>query len=189
MTQAIKYQTTEVDPAKSVAQIAELVRRYGGSRFETLWSESGEVTGIRFAIRHQEIGELPVCMTVRTGEIERILASSGYATGRTPAQKRERPQRIARQAERIGWRHVKDLTEQLLLAVELGLRSLPAAFLADVEAYDEATGQTVAFYELFERRARISGADPARGIELDSASPSNRDSQAIELPAGSARKD
>ena len=183
MTQAIKYERTEVEAERSVSQIAALVRRYGGSRFETLWDEEGEIRGIRFAIRAPgglaggEIEELPIYMTARTGEIERILLSSGYATGRTAEQKRERPKRVAAQARRIGWRHLKDLTEQLLLAVELGLRTLPGAFMADIEAYDGATGETVTMYELFERRAvpasrsdsrsRSGGSeDTSRGIEL-----------------------
>ena len=51
VTQAIKYERTEVEAEKSVSEIARLVRRYGGSRFETLWDETGEVRGIRFAIR------------------------------------------------------------------------------------------------------------------------------------------
>lgn len=178
MAQSIKYEKTEIDPAKSVAEIGELVRKYGGSRFEQLWGEAGEVSGVRFAIRHEEIGELPISMTARTGEIERILTASGYATGRTLEQKRERPERVASQARRVAWRHLKDLTEQLLLAVELGLRSLPAAFMADIETFDESTGETVTMYEFFERHAAVSGS--RRGVELTAARPA---SEAIELPA------
>lgn len=63
MAQSIKYQSTDIDPAKSVSQLGELVRKYGGSRFEQLWGDEGEITGIRFSIRHKEIGELPVYMT------------------------------------------------------------------------------------------------------------------------------
>ena len=197
MPQAIKYEKTEVDAEKSVSEIARLVWRYGGSRFETLWDEAGDITGIRFAIRaeglaHSGLEELPVSMHARTREIERILTASGYATGRSHEQKRERPARIAAQARRIAWRHLKDLTEQLLLAVELGLRSLPAAFMADIEAYDEATGETVTMWELFERRAIPSAPGSGRGVALAASrgyGGSQRSSAgAIELPAAASEE-
>lgn len=181
MAQSIKYQSTDIDPAKSVTQIGELVRKYGGSRFEQIWGDEGEITGIRFAIRHKEIGELPIYMTARTGEIERILNASGYATGRTLEQKQDRPAKVAAQARKIAWRHLKDLTEQLLLAVELGLRSLSAAFMADVEVWDETRSETVTMYELFERRAQIAGS--GRGVELTASRTSSGSGNPIELPA------
>lgn len=185
MSQSIKYQSTDINPAKSVSQIGELVRRYGGSRFEQLWSEEGEITGIRFSIRHKQIGELPVYMTARTGEIERILTASGYAVGRSFEQQEERPRKVAAQARRISWRHLKDLTEQLLLAVELGLRSLPSAFMSDVEVWDETRNETVTMYELFERRAQI--ANSGRGVELTASRSSVGSGNPIELPPVEAK--
>lgn len=175
MAQAMKYQQTTIPVDKSVAEIAELIRKYGGSRFEQLWDEDGEVQGIRFAIRHESIGELPVSLTARTAEIERVLAEAGYAKGRSADDRTKRAQKIASQSRRIAWRHIKDLTEQLLLAVSLGLRSLPAAFMADIEAFDEESGQTVTMYEFFESRARIE--DSGRGVRLQAAG----ESEAIEL--------
>lgn len=176
MAQSLKYEQTTVTVDKSVSEIAELIRRYGGSRFEQVWDEDGEVRGIRFAIRHESIGELPISLTARTAEIERVLAAGGYAKGRGADDRRKRPQKIAHQSRRIAWRHIKDLTEQLLLAVSLGLRSLPAAFMADIEAFDEDSGQTVTMYELFERRARME--ESGRGVRLQAAS----EADAIELP-------
>lgn len=173
--QTVKYQSTTVEPPKSVAEITELIRRYGGTRFEQLWGADGRITGVRFAMRHPEIGELPVALTIRTAQVERILAESSYL-GSLPG--RERAGRIARQAERVAWRHTKDLTEQLLLAVDLGLRSLPAAFMTDIEAWDEETGETVTMYELFERRAEPGAS--GRGVEL--TAPRRPTHRAIELP-------
>ncbi len=43
----------------------------------------------------------------------------------------------AAQAERIAWRHISDLTEQL------ELKTLPEAFLADAEMLDAQTGETM----------------------------------------------
>ena len=89
--------------------------------------------------------------------------------------------------------HLKDLTEQLLLAVELGLRTLPGAFMADIEAYDGTTGETVTMYELFERRAIParepgSGRHSGRGVDLAAGDSRHfrSPSDAIELPPASA---
>lgn len=100
--------------------------------------------------------------------------------GRSEEQKEDRPKKVTAQARRIAWRHLKDLTEQLLLAVELGLRSLPSAFMADVKAWDETRNETVTMYELFERRAHIAGS--GRGVELTAARSSSGSQDAIELP-------
>lgn len=172
--QAVKYQETTVEAFKSVSEIADLIRRYGGTRFEQVWGEDGRILAVRFAMRHPEIGEVPVALTVKTTQVKRILLESSYLKSYSPEQRRER---IQRQAERIAWRHTKDLTEQLLLSVELGLRSLPAAFLADLEAYDEIAGETVTMGELIERRAALSAS--GRGVELTAT---NKPGEVLELP-------
>lgn len=175
--QAIKYQETDVPAERSVGEVANLIRRYGGTRFEQLWGEDGRILGVRFAIRHPEIGELPVSLTAKYGEIERILWETPY--GSRAGSEENRRARIARQAERMAWRHLKDLTEQLLLSVRLGLRSLPAAFMADVEVLDESSGETVTMGELFERRAELSPT--GRGVELTAT---RTPADVRELPSG-----
>ena len=171
--QLVKYQETTVDAEASVAHITALVKRYGGTRFEQLWDETGGVAGVRFAIRHPTVGELPVSLQLKTGEIERILSSGGFLRS---LPRDERMERIATQAERIAWRHEKDLIEQLLLSVTLGTRSLEGAFMAEIETWDERTGETVTMEEMFSRRAVLSSS--GRGVEIASAR-----NGAIELPA------
>lgn len=170
MAQTIKYQSTAIEASKTIAELSELIRKYGGSRFEQIWSDDGRVSGVRFAIRHPDVGELPVVLTQRTGEIERLLREAGY-------KKTAPPEAVIEQAERIAWRHTKDLAEQLLLSVSLGQRSLAAAFMADIEAWDDQEQETVTLAELFARRAEISSA--SRGVELTG----RRHSEAIELSA------
>lgn len=77
---------------------------------------------------------------------------------------------IQEQAERIAWRHMKDLTEQLLLAARLGIKTVPGAFMPDIEVWDDEEGETTAMGELFARRAQLEPGD--RGVRL--------------LPAGAA---
>lgn len=171
-TQVIKYQDTKVEVEKTVSELAVLIKRYGGSRFEQAWTPSGGVEGVRFAIRHETLGELPVNLTAKTAQIRRIMKEAGLWK---TYPKAERERKLETQAQRIAWRHLKDLTEQLLLAVSLGLKTLPEAFLADVEMLDAQTGETVRMGEFLERRASVGPG----GLEIEAASPA----RAIPLPA------
>lgn len=176
----MKYQDTEVEAAESVRQLQEIIRRHGGRRFEQEWSEEGAIIGIRFAISHPEIGELPVSMPMRLGTIADLLFKAGYLKS---IKYPERRNRIARQAERIAWRHAKDLTEQLLVSVQLGLKTVTEAFLENVEVRDTATSRTVTVGELVEKRGelirhggplRITGAFPKAALELPPPTPPDR---------------
>lgn len=172
--QAIKYQSTSVPVEKTLAELAALIKNYGGARFEQHWASDGLVSGVRFAIRHDELGELPVNLTARTARIRSILHEAGLWKSYPPAR---RERMISEQSERVVWRHLKDLTEQLLLAVSLDLRSLPEAFMADVEIFDRHTGESMRTAEYLERRGR--GAPG--GLVLEGTGP--EDSSALELPA------
>jgi hypothetical protein len=161
--QVIKYQTTTVDHDTSISEIAALVRRYGGTRFEQQWDKYGRPTGIRFAIQQAELGEIPVKLTAQTDTIHEILHKAGVFGRVYPNAARQ--ERLQEQAARIAWRHMKDLVEQLLLAVQLGLKTLSAAFMSDVEVWDEASGETVTMAEFVGRYA-VAGRSNQRGISL-----------------------
>lgn len=150
MANAIKYQDTRVEVEKTLSELTALIKRYGGTSFEQHWTPEGRVSDVRFAIHHDTLGELPVRLVARTGRIQRILLDAGLWKS---YQKTERENKIAAQAEKIAWRHIKDLTEQLLLAVQLDIRSLPEAFLADVEIVDPRLGESVRMAEYLESRA------------------------------------
>lgn len=170
----IKYQDTDVDVERTVAELAALIKRYGGSRFEQQWRKDGGVGGVRLAVRRESLSELPVSLAAKTAEIERTMRDAGLWKSYTPEA---RAQKLETQAHRIAWRHLKDLSEQLLLAVSLGLKTLPEAFLADVEVYDRQRGELVRMAEFLERRAS-SGPE---GLELLAAEENRR---AIPLPSG-----
>lgn len=154
--QAIKYQSTTIDPWKSAAEIAALVRKYGGTRFEQQWGERGEMLGIRFGIRDERMGEVPVILRAQTERIEEILRG---AVPRTWLK-----QEIREQAQRIAWRQLKDFVEQALLAVETGLFPLAAAFMAHIEVEDEETGAPIALIEAFATRGRLGSR--GHGVRL-----------------------
>lgn len=158
--QAIKYETTTVDAGKSASEIAQLVQTYGGSRFEMQWGEDGLLTGIRFALRHPKLGEVPVRLTARTERIEEILR--GVSKWRWDHQGRKL------HAYRIAWRQLKDFVEQQLLAVKTGLFPVHEVFMAQVEARDPDTGEMVTVGELVERHGAIA---PGGGLRLLPAPP------------------
>lgn len=171
---AIKYQRTEVDPAKTVSELSEIIRRYGGRRFEQSWDRQGNPTEVRFAIDHPDLGELPVRLVAKTQKIRRIFSEEGLWRSYPDD---ERDERINLQAYRIAWRHIKDLTEQLLMAVALDLQDLHEAFMGSVEIVDTETGELVRMAEFLERRAR-------QGPEGLVLSPGRRSSPIPLPPAG-----
>lgn len=155
-TQSIKYESTSIAPEKSAGEIAQLVARYGASRFEQQWNEQGELCAIRFALR-TELGEVPVRMEARTERIVELLRRPTW----TLSERRQ-------QAHRIAWRHLKDLTEQLLLAVKLGLKDVGAAFMDSVEVVDPQSGDTMTMRDLLARHA--FQLQPGRPLRLLPAS-------------------
>ena len=167
MAQAIKYQTTTVDPGKSASEIQQLVQKYGGTRCEIRWDGAGQVVGVRFAIRHDRLGEVPVSLKARTDRIYEILQGSRRYKHRHREQDRA-------QAYRIAWRQLKDFVEQALLAVHTGLFPLHEAFMAAVETVDPETGETTTVGELFDRHAvleagvlRLNPGPPVLDVEYE----------------------
>lgn len=142
MSQAIKYQNTTVEPFKSANEIAMLVQKYGGTRFEMRW-DNGRLAGVRFAIKHERLGEVPVRLDAKTKKIEDILYSK-TSKGREACRDL---------AYRIAWRQLKDFVEQSLLAVETGLFPLHEAFMAQMETPNPEGGEPITVGQLFEKRA------------------------------------
>ena len=139
--QAIKYQTTTIEPTKSASEIQMLVQRYGGTRCEIQWDYRGRVTGVRFAIRHERFGEVPVRLAAKVERIAYLLRTKTSVAR----------DRVDDQAYRIAWRQLRDFVEQALLAVETGLFPLHEAFMASVETEDPETGECITWGDLLER--------------------------------------
>lgn len=157
MAQAIKYQSTTVEPIKSAGEIQTLVQKYGGTRCEIRWDQHGHIIGVRFAIRHERFGEVPVRLTAKTDRIFEILQE--------PRRSHDRGKKAAidrAQAYRIAWRQLRDFVEQALLAVETGLFPLHEAFMAAVETEDPDTGEVITWGEMLERH----GAGGPGGLKL-----------------------
>lgn len=146
MAQKIKYQTTEVDPTKSAQQLMDLVRKYGGTRFELQWKDA-LLTGVRFALKHPKLGEIPVRLEARTEKIRQLLSHTSLWG-----------ERLTIQAYRIAWRQLKDFVEQQLLAIETGLFPVHEVFFAQIETQDPVSGQLITMGELLERHGAMTHA-------------------------------
>lgn len=129
MSQAIKYENTSVDPSQSAAEIARLVQKYGGTRFEMRWDEHSRLGGVRFAIRHERLGEIPVRLVAQIGNVERYILDAKPWTTRMRKGRQQYKAECRDKAYRVAWRQLKDFVEQALLAVETGLFPLHEAFI------------------------------------------------------------
>jgi hypothetical protein len=169
--QPIKYATTTIDPAKSASEIGALVQKYGGSRFEMRWGAFGSLTGIRFAIRAEGIGEVPVRLEAQTERIEEILTKAKRAGRSYWRPTAADIQKVSEQAHRIAWRQLRDFVEQALLAMETGLFNIGAAFMAHIEVQDDAQGDRVTMSEFLLRRATMHSDGDAIRIMPASEAP------------------
>ena len=126
--QFIKYQTTEIHPQRSVNEIQRLCEKYGARKFSMSWTD-GEIESVSFVLS-TEYGPLPILLRAPMKGILKIFQKN---------QPYGDPERQYKQAQRIAWRHMKDLTEQRLLAAFIGLESPAETFMAQVETEDGST--------------------------------------------------
>ena len=154
MSQAIKYESTEIEPEESAAEIMQLVRKYGGIRFEMVWGELG-LRGVRFAIETPQ-GQVPVRLEARVERVAEIIRQKKPWSHRMKRNRFEYDKWVEEElAYRIAWRQLRDFVEQALLAVETGLFDIAGAFMASVEVWDDRTDEVVTMAELVARRMSL----------------------------------
>ena len=154
MSQAIKYESTTVEPEQSAAEIMRLVRAYGGTRFEMIWGDHG-LQGVRFAIQ-TEHGEVPVRLGARVERVAEIILQKKPYSHRMRRSQLEYEKWVEEElAYWIAWRQLRDFVEQALLAVETGLFDIAGAFMANVEVWDDGSDEVVTMAELVARRMSL----------------------------------
>jgi hypothetical protein len=156
----VKYAQTTVDPTQSAMQLSALVQRYGGTRFELRWDQ-GLLTGVRFAIAHPALGEIPVRLQARIQEVEARLRKARPWHRRMRKSPKDYEREVTEQAYRMAWRHLRDLCEQLLVATSLGVIEIHEGFLWAVEAEDPVTGVVTTFGDLLAHHTKAIGAGGA----------------------------
>jgi hypothetical protein len=155
LAQPIKYAETAVPADRSVRELEELVFSYGGSRFEKLRDLGGNLTAVRFALRAEPWGEVPVLLEARAEVVLQILTDARPWNLRRGA-KAAYESKLREQAYRIAWRQLRDFVEQALLAVRTGLLLPTDAFMWGLEVSDPATGARTTASDLFHRRAQLA---------------------------------
>ena len=154
MSQAIKYESTTIEPEQTATEIMQLVRKYGGVRFEMVWGERG-LRGVRFAIQ-TEHGEVPVRLEARVERVAEIIRQKKPYSYRIKRNRFEYDKWVEEElAYRIAWRQLRDFVEQSLLAVETGLFDLAGVFMGSVEVWDNETDEVVTMAELVARRMSL----------------------------------
>ncbi len=155
MSQAIKYESTTVEPEQTATEIMRLVRKYGGVRFEMVWGERG-LRGVRFAIQ-TEHGEVPVRLEARVERVAEIILQKKPYSYRMKHDRLEYEKWVEEElAYRIAWRQLRDFVEQSLLAVETGLFDLAGVFMGSVEVWDDEADEVVTMAELVASRSIAS---------------------------------
>lgn len=137
--QPVKYWSTEIDAAKTASEIVSLIVRYGGERTSIDWTD-GQPAAVTFIIRDRELGSIPVHIPARIDNVERLLLERVPWSGR--GEESEYRQKLRERALRIVWRHLKDLIEQQLLAVEIGQYTLTDVFMTGVLVSAPDGGET-----------------------------------------------
>lgn len=147
MSQAIKYESTSIDAVRTASEIVGLIVKYGGTRTTIEW-DGGQPTGISFEIEDRTHRRtIPVRLEARTERVYQMLVKARPWTSRSRASRTDYEGKQREQATRIVWRHLKDLIEQQLLAVEIGQYYLAEVFLHGVVLDTGMTvGETMAQY-------------------------------------------
>lgn len=133
MAQPIKYWSTTVPASKTAAQIQTMLREYGALSVTLHYDREGEPTGVSFVIHDEKLArDVPVHLEARVDAVYRLLEERKGYTKYSQLSPEEHETKQRARAQRIIWRHLKDLIEQQLVAVEIGAFELTDVFLAGV---------------------------------------------------------
>lgn len=158
----MKYRSTEVPVSRSVSKIERMIVEYGAGQFTKTY-DGQSITGISFTLVADRWGipELPIEISLATDDVlDRIWMS--YSVTHRNRQGIEKEQ-YREHAEKMAWRQMKDLVEQLLLAFETGIMNPVEMFFGYVVVTDPETGQTRGMGELFLEKGLLT---PAAGGRL-----------------------
>jgi hypothetical protein len=156
----MKYRSTTVSPHKSISEIEKLIVKYGARSF-TKDLDGSRVTSVRFTLDAEAWGvpDLPVVLDV---PVETILDRLWDSYSEAWQRQNDRDD-YREQAERIAWRQIKDLIEQILLAAETGIASPVVMLFGMVEVTDPVTDERSTVAKLFQQQGLLT---PAAGGRL-----------------------
>lgn len=126
MIQPIKYWSTEVTAAKSASEILGILVHYRAQSTTVEWDSMKQPVSVRFVVVDGAHGNIPVIVRPRIEDVRLAVRKAGKTCD-------------TERARRIAWRHLKDLIEQQMLSVFLGMHSMVEAFFANVEVDGDQT--------------------------------------------------
>lgn len=124
MSNSVRYYSTKVSPARSLAEVSDLLRQYGAQRFEQVW-EAGRTVAVRFnlPVPQAELGFMAVVLRPKTEVLARKLKSRHSIDD-------------SEQVDRVAWRQLKGVLEGILMAVDTGMFTAPELLLGMAEGGD-----------------------------------------------------
>ena len=140
---AILNYTTSIPVEKTISEIEKLLSQSGASKILKEYDEKGNTESISFKILTEK-GELPFRLPMNgKAVLQSLKDQSGQYKSTKYGQKRLVPQSMANreQADRVGWRIIKDWLEAQLALLFLQMVKIEEIFLPYM--YNERTGQTM----------------------------------------------
>lgn len=127
---AIKNYTTTVDPLKTVGEIEIILAKHGVSRISKEYNGAGSVSALVFSVRLPgNESDIPFRLPINTTAVLEVLKAENKR-GKLP-----RSYVTLTQAERIGWRIMKDWIDSQLALVQIGMVTIQEVFLPYLYSY------------------------------------------------------
>lgn len=133
---ALKNYTTEVSAQKTVGEIQNILAAHRASAILTEYDDAGKVTALSFKVKTPG-GIRPFRLPVNTEAVYKLLNRQrkypieAWETERVKAQQA--------QAERVGWRILKDWVDAQMALIETEMVSLEEVFLPYLLVSDQKT--------------------------------------------------
>ena len=156
---AVRYGTTTIDPSQTHAEIAAMVSKHGASRFEARW-DGPRMDSLRFALRVGE-REFPAALRAPTANVLKQLQAQN--PGWTDDE-------LLPIANRIAWRRLRHLLEQVLLLAAEGDFPVQQLLFGFAEGEDPATGELRPLFEVMLDHAATGAAGGLRYLPPASTS-------------------
>lgn len=142
---AILNYTTQIEAAKTVGQIHEILRTHGAQSVLTNYDERGEIESLSFEVNTPN-GVAQIRLPVDPDAVLRVMKKFD---SHVPNRLQTRPQAV-----RIAWRIVKDWVEAQMAILETEMVKMEQIFLPYIQVRG---GQT--FFEVFESRKMLSSGE------------------------------
>lgn len=134
----IKNFSTSISVEKTIAEIEKMLSKYGATKIMKEYDEFGNPTRLFFAIM-TEHGEMPVKLPVNTDKVLDVFKIQ-VSDGKLP-RKFWGGEWAVEQANRVGWRIIKDWLDAQLTVLQIEMVKVKELFLP--YAYDARSDQTL----------------------------------------------